>query len=129
MLVKFFVEIFLRPKIFALTKKIAQNFMNCLSENGIQSIVGIMGNTTAATSLPYTKAAKPQIGLDMFKMIAVTVVLALSVFLLTGCNTVNGFGKDLQSWTADESHGHNMAQQYRQRQLNNDYRTNNQYNR
>ena len=101
--------------------------MNCLSRNGIQSIVGIMRNTTAATSLPCTKAAKPQIGHAMFKMIAVTVILALSVFLLTGCNTVNGFGKDLQSWTADESHGHNMAQQYRHRQLHNDYQTRNQY--
>ena len=37
--------------------------------------------------------------------------------LLCGCNTVNGFGKDLQSWTADETHGHNMADEQRRRDL------------
>lgn len=43
-------------------------------------------------------------------------MLALFV-LLTGCNTLNGFGKDLQSWTADETHGHHMAEEYRRQQL------------
>ncbi len=31
----------------------------------------------------------------MFKFLSVTVILALSVFVLTGCNTVAGIGADL----------------------------------
>ena len=49
----------------------------------------------------------------------VVVLLFLAVFTLlsAGCNTMNGFGKDLQSWTADETHGHNMAEEHRRQQL------------
>ena len=52
-------------------------------------------------------------------MILIALLLFLVVYMLcsVGCNTVNGFGKDLQSWTADETHGHNMAEEQRRHQL------------
>ena len=67
----------------------------------------------------------------MHKFLSIVALLFLAVYLLTavGCNTMNGFGKDLQSWTADETHGHNMAQQQRSQQYHNGYQTSQQYNR
>jgi len=55
---------------------------------------------------------------NMRLMIPVALLLFLVVFMLcsVGCNTVNGFGKDLQSWTADEAHGHYMAEEHRREQ-------------
>lgn len=57
-------------------------------------------------------------GRIMRLMIPVALLLFLTVFMLcsVGCNTMHGFGKDLQSWTADETHGHNMAEEQRRRE-------------
>jgi len=55
------------------------------------------------------------------KFFLVLIVILSVTVLMTGCNTMNGFGKDLQSWTADEAHGHNMAQQQRDHQRHNAY--------
>jgi|14_taG_2_1085336.scaffolds.fasta_scaffold13675_2 predicted small secreted protein len=49
--------------------------------------------------------------------IALLLFLAVFTLLMSGCNTMHGFGKDLQSWTADETHGHNMANEQRRREL------------
>lgn len=65
--------------------------------------------------------------MKLFSLIAL-IVLSVFVLMSVGCNTMNGLGKDLQSWTADESHGHNMAQQNRRQELNGNYH-NTQYNR
>lgn len=43
-----------------------------------------------------------------FRFVIALVLLATTV-LMTGCaGTINGIGKDLQSWTADETHGQEM---------------------